>query len=196
MTNDPTKPVSPVEFTTLDVRLSFLSLDKKRPNGPGSTKESYQATLLIPPGTDLTPYNAAMKAALLAKFDGKIPKTLKQLPVRDASEKEYAGYDKGWHFLATKCDLPPVLVDQARRPVGVDKFYAGCWARARIRFWAYDNQFGKGVSCDLGGLQFVKDGERLDGRGKPTDPDTAFEALELPDELGSGSTSEPWDPLA
>jgi hypothetical protein len=185
---------SAIEFTTGDVRLSFPALAEMKPNAQGSDKLSYQAVLLLPPDTDLTPYKDAIRAALVAKF-AKQPTGLKPLPLHDAETKPYAGYDKGWHYVPTRTERPPVLVNQLRQNVKPETFYAGCWVRARIRAWVYNNAFARGVSWELCALQFVRDGERLDGRNnKPTDPNAAFEALELPAEKSGGDLT--WDPLA
>lgn len=199
-----TNPKNPVEnaldFVTPEVRLSFPSLFTKKPNGPGSDKSSYQATLLIPPGTDISKFTAAMKGALIKKFGKVQVPGLKPMPLRKAEEKEYQGYDPGWLFVATKTESPVPVVDRRRVPItDPSAVYAGCWVRAHVRAWAYDNKFGKGVSFELKAIQFVRDGERLDGRGKPSDPEQVFEALDLDEGTGEASAKpadDVWDPLA
>lgn len=192
MTDQPVtkkSPLSELDVITCECRLSFPALAEKKSNGPDSAKSSYQATLLIPPGTDMAPFNKAMRAAILKKFSKPTVTGLRN-PIRNAAEKEYAGYDEGWLFIATKSDVQIPIVDRQKIPiVDLAKVYAGCWVKAHIRAWAYNNQFGKGVSFELKALQFIKDGDRLDGRGKPSDPDMVFEALEL-DEPAAGEAAD------
>ena len=179
------------------VRLSFPALDKKKSNGPGSDKESFQATFLFPPGYDFTKLKAAMKAAVLKKWNKLDVKGLRN-PLRDASEKEYAGYDKGWMFLATKSDVQVPVVGPDKLPIDLARVYAGCYVNAHVSAWCYDNKWGKGISFNLKAIQFVKEGERLDGRGKPSDPDAVFDALELPPDDGGASTGggdDTWSPF-
>lgn len=199
MTAQPAKkPVPLTTLTTGDVRLCFPRLDKPHPNGPGSDKLSYQATILIPPGSpDVKRLSEAMKHALLAKFT-KMPPGLKPLPLRKCEEKgDMAGYEPGWVFLPSKSDTPVLLVGPDLGPLQPAAFYPGCWVRARLNAWCYSNQFGKGVSFDLQGLQFVRDGERLDGRARRAAPEEAFEALELAgDPAHSAAADQEWDPLA
>lgn len=196
MTTEKKSSLSETDVRTLDVRLSFPALDKKKPNGPGSDKSSFQATLLLPPGTDLAPYKAAIKAAILKKWGKLEVKGMRPVPMHKAETKDYAGYEAGWLYVPTKTDTPVPLVDRQRIAVDPSKFFAGCWVRAHIRCYAYDNQFGKGVSFELKALQFIKDGDRLDGRGKPSNPDEVFEALEMEDTTPTGGDDLPWDPLA
>ena len=43
-------------------------------------------------------------------------------------------------------------------------FYSGCYGRASIRFYAYNQNGNKGVGCGLGNVQKLEDGQPLDGR--------------------------------
>lgn len=184
------------------VRLSFPSLDKKRPNAEGSDKTSYQATFLFPPNFDFTKLYAAVKAAMMKGF-GKLleGKSLVRPIIRNAEEKEYAGYDKGWKFIASKSDVAVPIVGPDKTPIALEdittRVYAGCYVNAVVEPWCQDNKHGKAINWNLKAIQFVKDGERLDGRGKPSDPDKVFEALELPPEEGgsdAGTADKNWSP--
>jgi hypothetical protein len=44
--------------------------------------------------------------------------------------------------------------------------YGGCYVNAAIKPWVQDNQFGKGIRCDLIAVQFAGDGEAF-GEGAP-----------------------------
>ena len=183
-------PLTSTDVVTPDCRLSFQSLFKKKPDAPGSEKTSYQATFLFPPKTDFQPFLAAIKAACIKKF-GKFPVPGLKIPIRPCEEKEYAGYDAGWKFLPTKSEAVVPVVDRQRIPVSEEQglVYSGCWVKAHLRCYAWSHPTGgKGVSFELKAVQFIKNDERLDGRGKPSNPDLVFEALELEEgDFGIGS---------
>lgn len=190
--NATSKPVPrPTIITTPEVRLSFPALFKPKPKSQGSAELTYQATLLIPPTCDLKPFITAMQAAIAARWGAKVPPGLRN-PIRNAEEKDYAGYEKGWKFISTQNTSPVPVVDRQRIPItDPSKVYAGCWIHACIGAWTYDN-VSKGVSFELKAVQFLRDDERLDGRGKPVNPDEAFEAIEMPpEETASGGAIDP-----
>lgn len=39
------------------------------------------------------------------------------------------------------------------------KLYGGCYVNAAVQVWAWDNAKGRGISCTLVGVQFLRDGE-------------------------------------
>jgi hypothetical protein len=99
------------------------------------------------------------------KFKGrKIPSD--KLCLRDGDDKgrpEYEGYQvlsansKGKPLVIGK-DGSNVITDEEENPI-----YAGCYVNAKVRLWAQDNQYGKRVNAELVAIQFLKDGEPLDG---------------------------------
>lgn len=56
--------------------------------------------------------------------------------------------------------LTLMMRDQKRQEIGPEKFYSGCFARAKITFKQYNSK-QIGVTAYLKGLQFVGDGESL-----------------------------------
>lgn len=88
------------------------------------------------------------------------------------------GFDEGTFFATLSTEFPPGVVKyngpgKKSTPISVEDdntgiIYAGCYARATITIYAY-NQRSKGVSLGLNNFQFVKDGERIDGRGDARD---------------------------
>ena len=48
-------------------------------------------------------------------------------------------------------------------------FYPGCYARATVRAFAYDQAGNRGVAFGLQNIQKLADGEPLGGRTKPHD---------------------------
>lgn len=99
------------------------------------------------------------------KFKGrKIPSDKRCL--RDGGDKgrpEYEGYrvlsasSKGKPLVIGK-DGSTVISDEEDNPI-----YAGCYVKAKVRLWAQDNQYGKRINAELVAIQFLKNGEPLDG---------------------------------
>ena len=112
-------------------------------------------------------------------------------PFRDGDEKaDLTGFGPGKIFsnLSSK-QRPGIVLLDGTPMMSADDFYPGCYARATITVYAYDN-VGKGVAIGLQNLQKIKDGERLDNR---TDPNADFDGAELDDAwLGEDGL----DPLA
>ena len=82
----------------------------------------------------------------------------------------YEGYGDGRTYLAGSSgeDRPPVMIrpngsvcDNANtmeRTQLARKMYGGCYVNAAVSLWAQDNQFGRGIRCQLMAVQFAKDG--------------------------------------
>ena len=100
---------------------------------------------------------------------GDLPANFKKA-IRDGEEKaDLGGYGPGTMFANLSSKMRPGLIDRDRAPItDPDDFYPGCYARATITAYSYDNK-GKGVAFGLQNLQKVKDGERLDSRTDATE---------------------------
>lgn len=110
-------------------------------------------------------------------------------PFRKGEEKEgLDGYGPGVIFVNATSKMKPGLVDRNKQDIlNQEDFYAGCYARATVVAFAYDNK-GKGVAFGLNNLQKVKDGESFSGR---VDASEDFE-----DDLSEGASMTEDDPLA
>lgn len=158
-------------------------------------KDEYSLVALFAPGEDLSTLKAAAKAAIVEKWgadQSKWPSNLKS-PFRDQGEKEKSGvmpdgYVKGATFITLKSNQKPGLVDGNRQAIiDPSAFYAGCYARASVRFFAYDQKGNRGVSCSLQNLQKMGEGESLSGR---VSAEAEFSPVE-----GSGAGSNDADPF-
>ena len=71
---------------------------------------------------------------------------------------------QGKMYLKSSNKNRPKVVDKKRNPITAEDeiIYPGCFVYAHVSFWGYDG----GVSCNLDGVQFSKDGERFGGSGK------------------------------
>jgi len=156
-------------------RVSFPSVFE--PKGYNGGPEKYSVVMLFDSDADLTAMKTILREAATEKWGTKLPPNLRNA-FRDGKEKsELQGYGEGVTFATASSKQKPGLVDQAVQQI-MDRgeFYAGCYARATVTAFAYDQQGNRGVSFGLGNLQKVKDGERFDGR---TNAEDDFEAEDV-----------------
>jgi ssDNA-binding protein len=100
----------------------------------------------------------------------KFKKPLKELPdnfrkpFRKGEEKAHLdGYGEGCIFFTASSKQAPGVVDRNKATVLEQDLYPGCWARASVTAFAYDNK-GKGVSFGLHNIQKLGEGESFSGR--------------------------------
>lgn len=181
----------PTHVVTAPCRLSFPALFVARPvsNKPDAELK-FMATLLLPPTTNLAPFHEAIKAAMLEKFGKLLRLDASKNPIKDCETKELDGYLPGWHFINTKSNNAPNVVDQRRQDIiDPELVYAGCWVRAHINAFAYDHpQGGKGVSFGLNSIQLVRDDARFDGRRRA---DEVFSDIVVEDDTMPGEEAPP-----
>lgn len=146
----------------------------------GNTKLTFSVQMLFPKETDLTIVKEAMRNAKLLKFGPKEnwPKKFVS-PVVDGDDPEFAktreGYKGCWVIKASaQEDQKPVVLGSEKdeegkyvRITNPGDFYPGCYARAIIFAFGWDNVGGKGVSFGLDHIQKVKDGKQFGGRKSP-----------------------------
>lgn len=154
-----------------DCRVSFPAFFKKPViNGE---EGKYGATLMLEPDKHakvLTEIKAEM--ARLVKDDLKGQRLApEKYCLRNGADKrdEYEGY----LVLSASNDNKPIVINGQGNGV-IDneddcKIYSGCYANAKIKLWAQNNQFGKRINARLVAIQFERDGETLDGRHVPLD---------------------------
>lgn len=118
---------------------------------------------------------AAIKAKLAEvckEFFKKDVATMKadrsfKIPFHNGDEKTYQGYGdpKMKFFSMANSKRRPQIVGIKGDPItseNAEEFYAGCWARASVNPYAFDN-IGKGLAIGLGNLQKLKDDESFEG---------------------------------
>lgn len=97
-----------------------------------------------------------------------------RLPWRDDPDVvANKGYPEGSAFInprtspgAPQPGVVSEVPDEDGKPMVIDpaKVYAGCIVKASIDPYCYDTDGNAGVTFGLGNVQFIRDGERLDGR--------------------------------
>lgn len=156
---------------TPEFRVSYPHLfQPQQPMANSASQDpKYSTVMLFKKGEDLSKLKAAAEAAVSAKWGNdkaKWPKNLRS-PFRDQGEKETEGYEAGAVFMTATSKQRPGIVDDKVQPViDPSKIYAGCYCRATVRAYAYDNAGNKGVAFGLQNVQFLRDGESLSGRAK------------------------------
>jgi hypothetical protein len=159
-------------------RVSYPNVFKARRNDLNG-KDEFSVVALFEKGADLTALKKAAQEAIIAKWgpdQAKWPKNLRS-PFRDQAERAKdvdgkrilpAGHVEGAIFLNLKSSQRPGVVDQnVQDIIDESQFYAGCFARASVNAYAYDQKGNRGVSFGLGNIQKVRDGEPLGNRAKP-----------------------------
>jgi hypothetical protein len=153
---------------TGEVRFSFPHVFE--PSAMEGQKAKYSVSLIIRKDDEatLTKIRAAIDEALelgkSAKFGGKIPPVWKN-PLRDGdNERPDDEAYKNSFFVNANSDNAPGVVDASVNPIlDRQQFYAGCYGRAGITFYAFNSNGNKGVACGLQNVQKLRDGERLSG---------------------------------
>ena len=78
---------------------------------------------------------------------------------------------KGMIILGSWSKMPPGVMDATgKHPITVhEEVYGGCYARAQLNAYAYEQGANKGVSFGLLHIQKVKDGDPFGNRTRPED---------------------------
>ncbi len=125
---------------------------------------------------------------------GKPAIPFKNWPLRDQgdlvnqkTQEAYSGTEPGALYLNLKSKDKPGLVDQNNADI-IDKtvLYSGCYARAAVNAFWYEQKGNKGVSFGLQALQKVKEGEVLGAR--QVKAQDAFEPVAMENEAGDGTS--------
>jgi len=166
------------QITTGKVRFSYCNLFTPKAQ-QGSDKLKYSVTLLIPKtdGATLSKIENAIFAAKAAyTLKGKkLPKDLKTT-MHDGDDERPTGGDfgtecTGCYVITVSSDKQPIIVYADKTPVTDEReLWSGCYGKAIINFYVYDNAGNKGVTAGLNGIMKLHDGEPLTG-GVVTDTD-------------------------
>lgn len=150
------------------VRFSYCNIFRSRSFREGQDAK-YSVCLLIPKSDKATlkkiqaAINEAVEQGVSSKWGGKMPKSL-HLPLRDGDEEraDEAPEYEGMYFLNANSSQKPGIVDKdCNEILDPDEVYSGCWGRASINFFPYDNKGNRGVGVGLNNIQKLKDGEHL-----------------------------------
>lgn len=160
-------------LVTGKIRFSYVNVFSPRvtPNGD----EKYSVTILIPKN-DVDTYqkiiegiNKCLQENLSNVFGGVMPSNPK-LPIHDGDGLRQGGEPYGaeckshWVITANSNSAPEIVDANCNPIISKNEFYSGCYGRASLRFYAYNQNGNKGIGCGLGNVQKLEDGQPLDGR--------------------------------
>lgn len=175
-----TKIITPV------FRLSYPNLFKPSYNKLAK-REEYTITMLFDKKTsavDLKGLKELAQKVAIAKFGAKPGKIKSPFRDGDTEISDQTGELKkftnpsidGMIYIRSWSKFPPGIVDAARQPIiAEDEIYGGCYCRAQLNCYAYDQAGNRGVSFGLLHIQKVKDGDPFGSRTRPED---AFSSVE------------------
>jgi hypothetical protein len=169
-------PKNGTRLLTPKFRVSFPQVFEKSSYNNGALR--YSLTGLFFP-KQFTEADTAKWAAIKAKlaevcqeFFKKPYKVMKddrtfKIPFHRGSEKTYQGYgdpDMVFFSMANSKRRPEILDVNGNRITSEnsEEFYAGCWARASVNPYAFDN-IGKGLAIGLGNIKKIGDDESFEG---------------------------------
>lgn len=163
---------SKTKVITGRVRFSYANVwEPKSINGG---MEKYSVCLIIPKSDKRTidEIRAAIEAARQegrAKLGDK-GASLK-LPLRDGDlDRPHDIAYRGCYFINANSKDRPTIVDRnVREILDPREVYSGCFGRASITFYAFNQNGNRGIACALGNIQKLEDGEHLGGRGRVED---------------------------
>jgi hypothetical protein len=176
MANAPAAGKKSGRLITPPFRVSFPSVFEKASYNNGTPR--FSLTALFFPKTFNDADNIkwkAIAAALDAVSIEGFKKPMKELdrglyktPFHKGDEKEYEGYgDPSMRYctLANSKRRPQIIDIRSGNAItseNAEEFYAGCWARASVNPYWFNN-IGKGVALGLGNIQKLKDDQSFEG---------------------------------
>ena len=170
------------QITTGKVRFSYVSVFRPKLMQDGVT-EKYSVTLLIPKRDKQTLRKIegaieAAKESFVKRNPGKRIPPNAPTTLHDGDGVKENGDDYGPECagcmvmtVTAKASRKPVIVYADKTPMTEEtELYSGCYGRAVINFFVYENMGRIGISAGLNGLMKLEDGEPLSG-GVVTDSD-------------------------
>lgn len=174
-----------------NVRASFIHVFEPTAFKPGDELK-YKGTFLIPKTSpQIAEIEKAINAAASEKWKDKAKGILLSIRgnpnkfcFQDGDNKTYDGY-QGMMALTAGSKRKPLVLDRDKSPlVAADgRPYSGCYVNVSVDIFTYNNS-GNGISADLRGVQFYKDGDAFSG-GAPLNEDE-FQAI---DDFGASQVS-------
>lgn len=164
-----------MSVTTGVVRASFVHIYQAvAPQGGGEPK--YSITLLIPKSDVNTLRVLAaeieqVKQANAQQFGGQTAGL--KVPLYDGdgvmpSGAPWGAECRGCMVLRASSKEQPAIVDGEVQPLlNPNAVYSGCYVRASVNLYAYNQPMNKGIGCGLNAVQKIADGEPLANRVSP-----------------------------
>lgn len=170
-------------FITPVARASYAHVWEKSQMPNGAMK--YSISLIISKDDpEIDRVRRSIEQAGIDKFGkdkAKWPKPFWN-PLRDGDEERVEEAYKNSYYLSPKSDRTVGVVGPDAKPImDQDEFYSGCYCRASVNFYGFDNAGKRGVGIGLNNVMKVKDADRLDGKIAAEDEFSQY-ATEAPPE--------------
>ena len=172
-------------------RLSYPYLFEKS-EGMNGGEGKYQCELIFSSDEDLGALKRAASEAAKEKWGNKIPKNLRS-PFRNGDEdrEDKDGYESSIFIGARSKDRPGVVIGRDRVPcTDQSDVYGGCYVKASVTAFAYDQKGNKGVSFALNNVWKIRDGEPF---GSRQNADEEFGDVDVDDEAFGGDGELTYD---
>jgi hypothetical protein len=172
-------------------RVSFPHVFQPHAMTEGQEKK-YSVAMLFDKKTDLSPLIKLAKDTMASAFGAKAWDSGKyRKPFRDGDEKSDLGGYKGTMFAPASSFERPGLIDSNREDIiSEEDFYAGCYAKASVTCYSYDQGGNKGVAFGLQNLIKLKEGERFSSRSSAQDDFNVDELKEEADKLDEEESTD------
>ena len=160
-------------------------LFQARAQHKGDTK-NFQVTLSSPKEDPFWKELQSQIDAVCVERWGEIPKRLRHPIIKDSKNVDWMESDDMNFFAPKRAEsdgAPEVIEKSTRRDVPNSEIYSGMECMVTYRLVAYDNDFGKGVSCYLDNAMKIADGERI-GRAVPKAVNQFADDLDEGDDVG------------
>jgi len=162
-----------MQIVTPKGETAYVNLFRPQKAMDPSKPDQYSVTLLF---DENDPKVARLQEAILSVATAKFGASAKaklasgQLknPLRPGSDKQGTSSEEefaGKYFITCRStDKPEVVDENLETFMDTMGVYSGCFGRADIYLYAFDQPTNKGVSCILNSFQKLADGERKSGR--------------------------------
>lgn len=167
-----------------NVRAAFLKMFKAEAVNGGDKPVFGGSWLIEPNDPQIKMIEKAMDEVAKEKWGAKAPGIMKEMKsggklcLKDGDSKaSYEGFE-GMMFVSSSTATRPLALNRDKSPVTEEDgvLYSGCYVNVSLELWAQDNAYGKRINAQLGGVQFVKDGDAFSGGGSAAD-EADFEEL-------------------
>ncbi len=158
-----------------NVRVSYLNVFKARAMS-AEQEPKFSAQIILPKDhAQVEEFKEKILKVAKERFPkivtgNKIPSKLK-IPLRDGDaefdEEEDLEVYGGCYFFNSNNKQRPTALNRDRSQIAEEDniLYSGCYCNVIVDLYGYDTAGNKGVGAALMGVQFLRDGEALGGRG-------------------------------
>lgn len=159
------------KITTGKVRFSYVTLAQPKASEEGA-EPKYSLVLLIPKSDTATlqKIKKAIAEATTAfrarNGEASLPAN-PMSPLHDGDGQKPNGGDygdecKGCWVMNASSKIKPLMLDEFGNDINPNEIYSGCYGKAVINFYGYNNR-RKGIGCGLLGVKKMHDGDPLGG---------------------------------